>query len=124
MLAAAIAFIPGSILSSEYNHFHWNSVPLDAWLSIIYLIIFGSIAAFSAYVWLLKVRPATQVSTYAYVNPVVAILLSVCFTNEKVSLIQIVGLFVILGSVLLINLVKYRKDKVIAAAPVLCTENK
>lgn len=124
MLAAGIAFIPGSIFSSEYNHFHWNTVPLDAWLSIIYLVIFGSIAAFSAYVWLLKVRPATQVSTYAYVNPVVAILLSVCFTNEKVSLIQILGLFVILGSVLLINLVKYRKDKVIAAAPVLCTENK
>jgi len=111
MLAAAIAFIPGSILSSEYNHFHWNDVSPDAWFSIAYLIIFGSIAAFSAYVWLLKVRPATQVSTYAYVNPVVAILLSVCFTNERVSLVQIIGLFVILGSVLLINLVKYRKDK-------------
>ena len=122
MLAAGTAFIVGSALSSEYEHFHWNSVPLSAWLAIVYLIIFGSIAAFSAYVWLLTVRPATQVSTYAYVNPVVAILLSVCFTSETVSLIQILGLFVILGSVLLINLAKYRKDKVNASAPALCAD--
>ncbi|WP_316821512.1 EamA family transporter [Pedobacter gandavensis] len=110
MIAAGIVFIPGSIFSSEYQTFQWSNVPLDAWLSISYLIIFGSIAAFSAYVWLLKVRPATQVSTYAYVNPVVAILLSLCFTNEKITFIQIIGLLVILGSVLLINLVKYRNS--------------
>ena len=110
MIAAGLLFIPGSIFSSEYQTFQWSQVPLDAWLSIGYLIIFGSIAAFSAYVWLLKVRSATQVSTYAYVNPVVAILLSLSFTNEKITFIQIIGLFVILGSVLLINLVKYRTN--------------
>ncbi|RAJ32208.1 EamA family transporter [Pedobacter cryoconitis] len=122
MLAAGIAFIPGSALSAEYQQFHWSNVSLGAWLSIVYLIIFGSIAAFSAYVWLLKVRPATQVSTYAYVNPVVAILLGVCFADETVSLIRILGLIVILASVLLINLVKYRKEKAIASAPVLCED--
>lgn len=120
MIAAGIAFIPGSFLSSEFQGFHWARIPLDAWLSIGYLIIFGSIAAFSAYVWLLSVRPATQVSTYAYVNPVVAVLLSVCFTNEKVTLIQILGLVVILASVLLINLVKYRNGtKSVAVSPEL-----
>lgn len=110
MIAAGVMFIPGSIFSSEFKTFQWSQVPLDAWLSIGYLIIFGSIAAFSAYVWLLKVRSATQVSTYAYVNPVVAILLSLGFTNEKITFIQIIGLFVILGSVLLINLVKYKNN--------------
>ncbi|KQC02222.1 EamA family transporter [Pedobacter sp. Hv1] len=114
MIAAGIAFIPGSIFSSEFKHFNWQNIPLDAWLSIIYLIIFGSIAAFSAYVWLLKVRPATQVSTYAYVNPVVAVLLSLCFTSERITLIQVAGLVVILGSVLLINLAKYRQSKTVA----------
>lgn len=114
MIAAGIAFIPGSLFSSEFKHFNWQHIPLDAWLSIIYLIIFGSIAAFSAYVWLLKVRPATQVSTYAYVNPVVAVLLSLCFTSEKITFIQLLGLVVILGSVLLINLAKYRKSKEVA----------
>jgi drug/metabolite transporter (DMT)-like permease len=73
------------------------------------LIGFGSILAFSAYVWLLQVRPATQVSTYAYVNPVVAVLLAVFFADEVISATQITGLVVILGSVLLINLSKYKK---------------
>ena len=61
--------------------------------------------------WLLKVRPATQVSTYAYVNPVVAVLLGVIFAGEHMTLLQIAGLAVILLSVLLINLAKYRSEK-------------
>ncbi len=115
MIAAGIAFVPGGIFKSEFIHFNWQTIPLDAWLSIIYLIVFGSIAAFSAYVWLLKVRPATQVSTYAYVNPVVAVLLSLTFTDERITLLQVAGLLVILGSVLLINLAKYRKSKELVA---------
>lgn len=109
MLMAGLVFLPGAFLKSEFKLLDWGSIPLDAWLSIIYLVLFGSIAAFSAYVWLLKVRPATQVSTYAYVNPVVAVLLSLTFTNEEIGLTQIIGLVIILGSVLLINLPKYKK---------------
>ena len=108
MLMASIAFVPGGFLKSEFKLLDWGNISLDAWLSIIYLIIFGSIAAFSAYVWLLKVRPATQVSTYAYVNPVVAVLLSLTFTNEVIGITQVIGLVIILGSVLLINLPKYK----------------
>jgi drug/metabolite transporter (DMT)-like permease len=78
---------------------------------VMYLIFFGSLAGYSAYVWLLQVRPVTQVSTYAYVNPVVAVLLGVLFAGEHMSLLQIGGLAVILTSVLLINLAKYRKQK-------------
>lgn len=111
MLAAGIAFIPGTIITSEFKNFNWHHISADAWLSVGYLIIFGSIAAFSAYVWLLTVRPATQVSTYAYVNPVVAVLLSVLFTSERVTFIQIIGLIVILASVLLINLAKYKRER-------------
>jgi len=59
-------------------------------------------------VWLLQVRPATQVSTHAYVNPVVAVLLGVFFAGERMSVLQLTGLAVILVSVLLINLSKYR----------------
>jgi len=111
MMAAGIAFIPGIIYRNELQGFNWSDVPSDAWLSVAYLVIFGSIAGFSAYVWLLKVRPAMQVSTYAYVNPVVAVLLAVFFAGEKISGIQIAGLVIILGSVLLINLAKYRREK-------------
>ncbi len=107
MFIAGIPFTVGSILSGETKHFDWSTVPVDAWLSMWYLIFFGSIAAYTAYIWLLQVRPSAQVSTYAYVNPLVAVLLGVFFASEKISFFQILGLVIILGSVLLINLAKY-----------------
>lgn len=109
MLIAGLFFLPASIFSGELSQFRFQDVPASAWWSVSYLILFGSILAFSAYVWLLQVRPATQVSTYAYVNPVVAVLLAVFFADEVISATQITGLVVILGSVLLINLSKYKK---------------
>lgn len=111
MFAAGIVFLPGSFLTHELNGFHWQAVTLGSWLSLFYLIIFGSLAAYSAYVWLLQVRPATQVSTYAYVNPVVAVLLGVFFAGEKLNVLQLAGLAIILLSVLLINITKYRKQQ-------------
>jgi drug/metabolite transporter (DMT)-like permease len=110
MLAAGIAFLPGSLLTNEWSGFAWAEVSTASWLSLLYLIFFGSLAGYSAYVWLLQVRPVTQVSTYAYVNPVVAVLLGVLFANESMSWLQVSGLAVILTSVLLINLAKYRKQ--------------
>jgi drug/metabolite transporter (DMT)-like permease len=110
MLIAGIAFLPASALHNEFKGFDITQVPLQSWMAVIYLIIFGSIAAFTAYVWLLQVRPATQVSTHSYVNPVIAVLLGVLFAQEHISWLQIGGLVIILLSVLLINLAKYRKD--------------
>lgn len=111
MLSAGIIFIPVSFILDEPSKMDWSAIPMDAWLAIVILILFGSIAAYTAYVWLLKVRPSAQVSTYAYVNPVVAVLLGVFFASEKISFMQLLGLAVILGSVLLINLAKYRNTK-------------
>jgi len=111
MLAASIAFFVFSFAGNEWKGFQWQSVSTGAWLSVVYLITMGSLAGYSAYVWLLQVRPATQVSTYAYVNPVVAVLLGVFFAGEYMSFLQLVGLAVILTSVLLINLAKARKEK-------------
>ena len=111
MLSAGVAFVPFSFLSGEWNGFQWQSVSINSWLSLLYLIFFGSLAGYSAYVWLLKVRPAIQVSTYAYVNPVIAVLLGVFFAGEHMSVLQTSGFVVILGSVLLINLTKYRKEQ-------------
>ena len=111
MLMAGIAFLPGSFLRNELSGLQWEAIPTDAWLSLAYLIVFGSIAGFSAYVWLLQVRSATQVSTYAYVNPVVAVLLGVLLANENISVIQVVGLVIILGSVLIINMAKQKKEQ-------------
>ncbi|MBV8388264.1 MAG: EamA family transporter [Mucilaginibacter sp.] len=111
MIIAGLLFLPGSFLNHEFDHLNLSQVPIKAWGALSYLVVFGSIAAYSAYVWLLQVRPATQVSTYAYVNPVIAVILGMFFAHEHVSLLQISGLVIILGSVLLINLSKYRKTK-------------
>jgi drug/metabolite transporter (DMT)-like permease len=111
MAIAGLAFIPASFIHHEYAGFHISQVPMHAWLALGYLIVFGSIAAFSAYVWLLSVRPATQVSTHAYINPVIAVLLGVFFAGEHVSTLQLFGLLVILLSVLLVNLTKYSVKK-------------
>lgn len=110
MLAAAAVFLPGSFVAGEWKTFSFANVSAGAWGALGYLVIFGSILAFSAYVWLLQVRNPTQVSTYAYVNPVVAVLLGVFFADEHMSKWQLIGLAVILGSVLLINLAKYRNS--------------
>jgi drug/metabolite transporter (DMT)-like permease len=111
MIIAGLVFLPGSLINHEFNHLQWQQIPANSWFALAYLVVFGSIAAFSAYVWLLQVRPATQVSTYAYVNPVIAVMLGVLFAHEHISLLQITGLLTILSSVLLINLSKYRKEK-------------
>jgi len=117
MLAAGAAFVPLSLMRGEAQHLNWQGIPAESWLAIGYLITFGSILGFSAYVWLLQVRPATQVSTHAYVNPVVAVLLGILFADEHISWVQITGLAIILGSVLLINLVKYRSGSSEALVP-------
>lgn len=107
MFAAGLVYLPICALHHEFTGFNASAVPASAWLAIAYLIVFGSIIAFSAYVWLLSVRPATQVSTHAYVNPVIAVLLGVLFGGENISGWQLLGLGIILVSVLLINYRQY-----------------
>ena len=116
MLAAGIAFLPASWGSGELSHFHPQDVTTSSWLAVFYLVTMGSLAGYSAFTWLLQVRSATQVSTHAYVNPVVAVLLGVFFAGEKMSPFQLLGLAIILVSVLLINLAKYRASHAAAAA--------
>lgn len=111
MLAAGVAFSLCSLISREWDAFVWQTVTTASWLSLVYLILMGSLAGYSAYVWLLKVRPVTQVSTYAYVNPLVAVLLGVIFAGEHLSLLQVGGFVVILSSVFLINVAKYRNEQ-------------
>ena len=109
MVFSGLYFLVIALIRKEPAHFHFSAVPTDAWLSLWYLVFFGSILAYSCYVWLINNRPASQVSTYAYVNPVVAVLLGVFFAAEHISWIQAGGLAIILVSVLLVNLSKYRK---------------
>ncbi|MBS1745544.1 MAG: EamA family transporter [Bacteroidetes bacterium] len=109
MAAAGLTFIIIAFLNGEVSHFNWGNVQTKAWSSLIYLVVMGSLLGYSAYIWLLDVRPATQVSTNSYVNPVVAVLLGALFAHEKITSIQIYALAIILLSVFIINIDKYKK---------------
>jgi len=67
------------------------SVSTASWVALGYLVVFGSLVAFTAYAWLLVVAPVSQVSTYAYVNPVVAVALGAVLRGEEVTTLTIVG---------------------------------
>jgi len=103
MLFASAMFWICAFLRDDISHTDFHAVPATSWLSLAYLIVFGSIMAYSAYVWLLKVRPATEVGTHAYVNPFVAVFIGMSLGNEDVTWIQFAGLIIILLSVMLIN---------------------
>jgi drug/metabolite transporter (DMT)-like permease len=114
MFFAGLYFLIGAGITGEFKNFRIAEVSPDAWYAISYLIIFGSIVAYSCYVWLMEIRSPAQVSTYAYVNPVVAVLLGVFLASEQINILQVAGLLVILFSVLLINLNKYLKKPKLA----------
>ncbi len=70
---------------------HPAGVGASSWIALAYLVLFGSVAAFTAYSWLLGVAPTSQVATYAYVNPVVAVALGAVVLGEKVRPVTLVG---------------------------------
>jgi drug/metabolite transporter (DMT)-like permease len=102
MLFASGMFWLCSIIFGDI-HADLSQVPASAWLSLVYLIIFGSILAYSGYLWLLKVRPTTEVATHSYVNPFVAVFFGKTFGKEHITIVQIIGLVVILFSVMLVK---------------------
>ncbi len=103
MLGAGIVFALCAGLSGDFSRLQLSAVSSVSWLSLSYLIVFGSMMAYTAYIWLLRVRPATEVATHAYVNPVVAIVIGAGLGHENVTLIQLSGLAVILISVMMVN---------------------
>jgi drug/metabolite transporter (DMT)-like permease len=100
----------------EFRNFHPWTISRGAWLSLLYLIVAGSIIAFTAYVWLIHHESPTKVGTYAYVNPVVAVLLGYFLGGEALGLRTILGTLFVLMSVLVITTTRAKKP--IATRPV------
>jgi drug/metabolite transporter (DMT)-like permease len=75
------------------------AAPAEAWIAWAYLVTFGSVVAFTAYVWVLSVAPISLVATYAYVNPVVAVFLGWLILSEPVTLPIVVGGGIVVGAV-------------------------
>jgi drug/metabolite transporter (DMT)-like permease len=79
------------------------SFSAKSWLSVVYLVIFASIIGFTAFVWLMRVCPPEQVSTYAYVNPVIAVFLGWALAGETLTPLTLLAATVIVASVVMIN---------------------
>jgi drug/metabolite transporter (DMT)-like permease len=92
-----------------------------AWFALGYLVVFGSVVAFTAYSWLLQTAPVSQASTYAYVNPVVAVALGALVAGERVTLTNLVGGLVTLVAVYLVVTEEGRRRRV-AVEPYVPTE--
>ena len=109
LVAAAMQMTAGGLIlavvsaaSGEASGFHVSQVSLESWLGLAYLVVAGSLVAYTAYMWLLREVPTSLVGTYAYVNPVVAVLLGTVVLGEPLTWRTLVGGGVILASVALI----------------------
>ena len=109
MLAGGVLLSLVAAVFGEFHNFHPGIVSRAAWLSLLYLIIAGSIIGFTAYVWLIHHESPTKVGTYAYVNPVVAVLLGYLLGGESLGMRTILGTLFVLVSVLLITTTRAKK---------------
>jgi drug/metabolite transporter (DMT)-like permease len=103
MLAGGVFLALTAAALGEFRSFHPWTVSREAWLSLLYLIVAGSIIAFTAYLWLIHHVSPTKVGTYAYVNPVVAVMVGYFLGGEALGLRTILGAVFVLISVLVIT---------------------
>jgi len=108
MLWAGLLFGALSLLTGELGRVHWHGISTTSLLALLYLIVFGSIVGFGTYVWLLRSAPLSLVSTYAYVNPVVAVALGAIFVGEALSPRILIAGTIILAAVALIVVARNR----------------
>lgn len=115
MSAAAQMLLGGALLTltsatlGEFRGFHLSAVSIASWLALAYQIFAGSILAFTAYIWLLHHQSPTKVGTYAYVNPVIAVLIGYFFASEPLGPRTIAGTALVLLSVIVISTTQSKK---------------
>jgi drug/metabolite transporter (DMT)-like permease len=122
MMSAGAQMLAGGTLLAlvagtrgEFHHFHPSTVSRNAWFALLYLIVVGSIVGFTAYLWLLHHESPTKVGTYAYVNPVVAVLIGYFLGGEALGLRTILGTLFVLVSVVVITTTRAKKPTAILA---------
>jgi drug/metabolite transporter (DMT)-like permease len=102
MLAGGVLLGVAGLASGEAGQVHLSQVSTESLLAVAYLVVVGSIVAFSCFQWLLRNAPTSTVATYAYVNPVVAVLLGAAFLGEPLTMRTLVAGAAIVASVVLI----------------------
>lgn len=122
VMFAALQMLMGGVLllavgGASGEHVRLAEVSLRSLASLVYLIIFGSLAAFSAYTWLMKVTTAARVSTHCYVNPIVAVFLGWALAGERVTTNMLVGTAIVIASVVLVTMGKKEQARLQAEVP-------
>jgi len=103
MIAGGILLLFASLITGECTRLVLNQVSLRSMLSWLYLIIFGSLVAFSSYIWLLRQTTPSRVSTHAYINPIVAMILGSTLADEALTPRSILAAIIIIISVAIIT---------------------
>jgi drug/metabolite transporter (DMT)-like permease len=103
MLAGGIMLFAASAAFGEFGRFDVRKVSSGAWWALAYLVVVGSIIGFTAYVWLLHHQSPTKVGTYAYVNPVVAVIVGYFLGGEELGMRTVVGTALVIVSVVMIT---------------------
>lgn len=123
MVAGGLLLGIVGLLAGEAGHTHLNHVSAASLFAFVYLIVFGSLVAYSAYIWLLHHVSITAVSTYAYVNPLVAVVLGATVLGEQVTwLTAFAGLMIVAAVALILSSRARRGDGVVAEPPEPLTE--
>jgi drug/metabolite transporter (DMT)-like permease len=111
MLAGGVFLTLAATAFGEFRNFHPSAVSRGAWFALLYLIVAGSIIGFTAYVWLIHHESPTKVGTYAYVNPIVAVLVGYFLGGEALSSRTILGTLCVLISVIVITTTRAKKPE-------------
>ena len=112
MLAGGVFLAVTAAALGEFRNFHPWSVSREVWFALLYLIVAGSIVGFTAYVWLIHHESPTKVGTYAYVNPIVAVLVGYFLGGEALNMRTILGSLFVLVSVVVITTTRAKKPVV------------
>jgi drug/metabolite transporter (DMT)-like permease len=99
MCLGGLVGIAIGLIAGDAGKVHASSFDSDAVIAFAYLVLVGSVIAYTAYAWLLRNAPVSKVVTYAYVNPVIAIVLGALFRDESITLTVVLGAVIIVGSV-------------------------
>jgi drug/metabolite transporter (DMT)-like permease len=102
-LCGAVMLLAAAGLTGEFHATHWANISLKSLLGLAYLIVFGSVIAFTAYTWLLQRCPPALVATHTYANPVVAVFLGWLLASERLTLRVLLASVAILGAIVLIR---------------------
>ena len=102
-LCGAFMLLIAAGVTGEFHQTHWASISLRSLLGLGYLIIFGSVIAFTAYIWLLQRVPPALVATHTYANPIVAVILGWLLAHEPLTIRVVLASVAILGAIVLIR---------------------